>query len=371
MHGPSIDITGASDTKPFLRLEGVTRRIGDLTILDSVNLAVEQGQFISLLGPSGCGKTTLLRILSGLSPCDEGVVHLAGVNLTRIPAHKRNMGVVFQNYALFPHLTVAENIAFGLKARRADRAAIAAIVDEHLAMVQLSHFADRPITSLSGGQQQRVAVARALATKPKLVLLDEPFSALDRKLRESMQIELRALLRRVNITAIFVTHDQDEALIMSDRIAVMNRGRIEDFAGPATIYARPRSLFTFDFVGLSTRINARVSAVDGRMLTLDTKYGPVRAQANFALGTSVVIGIRPESIGLASGPSIQPGDDANILAMRMTDAVFHGSKRHLHFAADLPDQVIAEVHPSAAAIPELGQSAHLSWRVLDTLVFPQ
>jgi putative spermidine/putrescine transport system ATP-binding protein len=365
-----IDVAAASKARPFLAIERVTRRIGDLTILDSVDLAVEQGQFISLLGPSGCGKTTLLRILSGLSPCDEGVVRLAGVDLTRIPAHNRNMGVVFQNYALFPHLTVAENIAFGLKARRSDRAAIAAVVDEHLALVQLSQFANRPISSLSGGQQQRVAVARALATKPKLVLLDEPFSALDRKLRESMQIELRALLRRVNITAIFVTHDQDEALIMSDRIAVMNKGRIEDFADPATIYSRPRSLFTFDFVGLSTRINARVSAVDGGMLTLDTKYGPVRARAGFALGTSVVVGVRPESIGL-SASSIQPGAGANVLAMRLNDAVFQGSKRHLHFAAEAPDQVIAEVHPATQGVPEAGQPVRLSWQIEDTLVFPQ
>lgn len=376
MQGLSAETLRAEPGGPFLQLDGVTRRIGDHTILDSIDLSVEQGQFISLLGPSGCGKTTLLRIVAGLAPCDTGAVRLGQADLTRIPAHKRNMGVVFQNFALFPHLTVAENVAFGLKARGVERTAISSIVDEHLAMVQLDGFGDRPVSSLSGGQQQRVAVARALATKPRLVLLDEPFSALDRKLRESMQIELRALLRRVDITAIFVTHDQDEALIMSDRIAVMNHGRIEDFATPTEIYARPRSLFTFEFVGLSTRLDARVTAANQGILTLETEYGLVRARANFSRGSQVVLGVRPESIrpGPASptdpAEPTEPTEEMNVLELRVTDRIFHGSRQRLHFEAELPDQILAEVPATSPVIPDIGHLARLRWRVQDTLVFP-
>jgi putative spermidine/putrescine transport system ATP-binding protein len=237
-------------------------------------------------------------------------------------------------------------------------------------MVQLSGFADRRISSLSGGQQQRIAVARALAVRPKLVLLDEPFSALDRKLRELMQIELRRLLRSVNMTAIFVTHDQDEALVMSDRIAVMNRGKIEDYADPASIYSRPRSLFSFDFVGLSTRIEARVREASGDMLTLETKYGIIRAKGKFFTGTSVVIGVRPESIR-PTGDLPSSNEDCNQLELRLTDIMFHGSKRHLHFAANEPDRIVAEVSPVGLGNLDVGNELAMSWRVQDTLVFPQ
>jgi putative spermidine/putrescine transport system ATP-binding protein len=357
-------------SEAFLELDGITRRIGDLTILDDVSLSVEEGQFVSLLGPSGCGKTTLLRIASGLVPSEAGTVRLAGADITRVPAHKRNMGVVFQHYALFPHLNVAENVAFGLKAQRRERSTIASSVAECLDMVQLSGFADRRISSLSGGQQQRVAVARALAVRPRLVLLDEPFSALDRKLRELMQIELRRLLRSVNMTAIFVTHDQDEALVMSDRIAVMNGGRIEDCSDPASIYSRPKTLFAFDFLGLSTRMAARVRQADGEMLTLDTKYGQIRAKAKFHPGTAVVVGVRPESMGLAAERPGAASKDENRLKLRLTDVVFQGSKRHLHFAAQESDRLIAEVNPNASETLEAGRDFAVSWRIQDTLVFP-
>jgi putative spermidine/putrescine transport system ATP-binding protein len=370
LQNPLRDRADGRKSEAFLELEGITRRIGDLTILDHVSLSVEEGQFVSLLGPSGCGKTTLLRIASGLAPCEAGVVRLAGADITGVPAHRRNMGVVFQNYALFPHLSVAENVAFGLKAQRRDRAAISSIVTECLNMVQLSGFADRRISSLSGGQQQRVAVARALAVRPKLVLLDEPFSALDRKLRELMQIELRRLLRSVNMTAVFVTHDQDEALVMSDRIAVMNGGRIEDFSDPASIYSRPKSLFAFDFVGLSTRMAARVRAADGEMVTLDTNYGAIRAKAKFFPGTSVVVGVRPESMRLAADRSDSSNEDQNRLKLPLTDVVFQGSKRHLHFAAQEADRVVAEVNPTASESLETGSDFIVSWRIQDTLVFP-
>jgi ABC-type Fe3+/spermidine/putrescine transport system ATPase subunit len=242
-------MTGTAD---FLSIAGARKSFFGTRVLDNVNLGVKRGEFVSLLGPSGCGKTTLLRIVAGLLQPDAGAVRLDGEDIIGKPPHRRDVGVVFQNYALFPHLTVAENVAFGLEARRASREHTWATVARFLELVHMGEFADRSIRVLSGGQQQRVAVARALAVRPKLLLLDEPFSALDRKLRETMQIELKRLLRELSTTAVFVTHDQDEALMMSDRIAVMNRGAIEQLADPANNLSsagdrlRPRICRPFD-----------------------------------------------------------------------------------------------------------------------------
>jgi len=245
-----------------LTVDRASKRFGSATVLSELSLSVARGEFVSLLGPSGCGKTTLLRIIAGLLAPDTGSIAIAGRELTRVAAHKRNIGVVFQNYALFPHLTVAENVAFGLQARRTPKAEVTARVKEALSLVRMEEFSTRGVTSLSGGQQQRTAVARSIVVKPALLLLDEPFSALDRKLRETMQIELRRLLRDLGITSIFVTHDQDEALVMSDRIAVMNEGRIEHLAIAAEIYGRPKSLFVLEFVGQSTRLSGTVVRAD-------------------------------------------------------------------------------------------------------------
>jgi putative spermidine/putrescine transport system ATP-binding protein len=351
-------------------LRGVTKRYGGVAAVNDLSLEIAEAEFFSILGPSGCGKTTTLRLLGGFVVADEGEIFLEGRDVTAVPPYSRNVNTVFQSYALFDHLNVAENVAFGLKAQRRERSTIASSVAECLDMVQLSGFADRRISSLSGGQQQRVAVARALAVRPRLVLLDEPFSALDRKLRELMQIELRRLLRSVNMTAIFVTHDQDEALVMSDRIAVMNGGRIEDCSDPASIYSRPKTLFAFDFLGLSTRMAARVRQADGEMLTLDTKYGQIRAKAKFHPGTAVVVGVRPESMGLAAERPGAASKDENRLKLRLTDVVFQGSKRHLHFAAQESDRLIAEVNPNASETLEAGRDFAVSWRIQDTLVFP-
>jgi putative spermidine/putrescine transport system ATP-binding protein len=217
---------------PHLIVRNVSKRFGTTTVLDRVDLTIRRGELVTLLGPSGCGKTTLLRAIAGLAQPDQGQVELAGRDITLVPPHRRNVGVVFQSYALFPHLTVAGNIAFGLKVRGRARAEIEAAVERALSLVKLEHLAKRRISALSGGQQQRVALARAIAVEPDVLLFDEALSALDRKLREEMQVELRRLLQNVGATAIFVTHDQDEALTMSDRVAVMNKGRIEQLAEP-------------------------------------------------------------------------------------------------------------------------------------------
>ncbi len=347
----------------FLDVAGAEKAFGGVTVLGGVDLRVATGEFISLLGPSGCGKTTLLRIVAGLLAADRGTIRLDGEEIGSRPPHRRDVGVVFQNYALFPHLTVAENIAFGLKARKHPAGEIGPTVRRFLSLVHLTDFADRSVRALSGGQQQRVAVARALAVQPKLLLLDEPFSALDRKLRENMQIELRRLLRELGITAVFVTHDQDEALTMSDRIAVMNKGAIEQLAVPAAIYRSPATAFALEFVGLSSRLFGTVVGQDYDHVTVDTAFGPLRAPGSFVVGARVMLAVRPERITVDP-----PGDYA--LVARLRDAVFQGSKVQLHFETQGSDQLMVETADLSDGLPVPGTEMKLGWAVADTLIYP-
>lgn len=350
----------------YLQISGISKRFGDAVVLDRLDATVARGEFVSLLGPSGCGKTTLLRILAGLLAPDLGVVSVNGHELTRVPAHRRNIGVVFQNYALFPHLDVTGNLAFGLEAQGVSKAQIAPRVADALSLVRMEGFADRRISDLSGGQQQRIAVARALIVRPSVLLLDEPFSALDRNLRETMQIELRDLLRRQNITSIFVTHDQEEALVMSDRIAVMNAGRIEHFGSPSEIYRRPRSLFTMEFVGQSMRLVGVVRGREGDVVTVETSLGLVRGPGSFVDGAKVVVAVRPELVDLDADPT----GDVNRLTLDVVDSVYLGSKTMLWFRVDSAgDRAVAEV-PRLAAPPTSGERRRVSWAVADTMVFP-
>jgi putative spermidine/putrescine transport system ATP-binding protein len=346
----------------YLDVRGVAKRFRETSVIQDLDLQVRAGEFVALLGPSGCGKTTLLRIIAGLLTADTGRVILDGADITRVPAHKRNVGVVFQNYALFPHLTVAENVAFGLKARGTPSAEIATAVTRSLALVRLAEYGPRPIFALSGGQQQRIAVARALAVRPKLLLLDEPLSALDRKLRETMRMELQHLLRDLGITAVFVTHDQDEALVMADRIAVMNAGRIEQFDTPAAVYAAPATPFVLDFVGMSTRLRGTVAAANGDEVVVDTAAGRVRARGRAAIGAAVLVAVRPENV------RVGPGGD-NALALKVRDLVFLGSKLLLHFEAPDGDQVLAEVPAGNLHGVAPGERATVSWPASATLVY--
>jgi putative spermidine/putrescine transport system ATP-binding protein len=349
----------------FLAISGAAKSFAAARVLDNVDLGVKRAEFVSLLGPSGCGKTTLLRIVAGLLVPDAGSVRLDGAEITRKPPHRRDVGVVFQNYALFPHLTVAENVAFGLEARRAPRAEIRAAVARFLDLVHMAELADRSVRALSGGQQQRVAVARALAVRPKLLLLDEPFSALDRKLREVMQIELKRLLRELSTTAVFVTHDQDEALMMSDRIAVMNRGTIEQLADPATVYHRPATAFVLGFVGLSTRVVGEVIAAASGEVVVATPHGKLRAPGALAPGTKAFVAVRPERVRFAAG-----GGDDNQLELPLRDVVFQGSKVQFHFNAGEGDQVIAEVAQLPGMPLAPGAPVKLSFAAADALAFP-
>lgn len=344
----------------YLEAWGIAKSFKGTRVMSDMNFRVERGELVSLLGPSGCGKSTLLRIIAGLLEADEGAVVLGGREITRFPAHKRNVSVVFQNYALFPHLTVAENVAFGLRARGMAKSATGAPVSEALSLVRMTEFADRPISALSGGQQQRVAVARALVVGPDLLLLDEPFSALDRKLRETMQVELKSLLLDRGITAVFVTHDQEEAMGVSDRIAVMNAGRIEQFADPSTLYARPASPFVMDFVGLSTRISGRVVSSDAGTIAVDTAYGRLSARSDVTVGKDVLLGVRPELIAVEAGE--------NTIGVPLTDVMVLGSKTVLHGTARGGDRILCEL-PGIRGGLKRGDAVTLGWAVDDTLAY--
>jgi putative spermidine/putrescine transport system ATP-binding protein len=291
---------------------------------------------------------------------------VGGRDLTSVAAHRRNIGVVFQNYALFPHLSVSDNVAFGLRAQRVPGPEVEQRVGAALALVRMEEFAHRAVSLLSGGQQQRIAVARAIVVKPSLLLLDEPFSALDRKLRETMQIEMRHLLRDLGITSIFVTHDQDEALVMSDRVAVMNEGRIEQLGPPGEVYARPRSLYVMEFVGQSTRIAGRVAAAAGGAVAVDTPLGRLSAPGQAAPGAAVVVGVRPETILLGAGAA----DEFNTIKATLLDVVFFGAKTVLILASPTPDdRILVELARRPPAL-EIGADVAVRWPIEDTLVFP-
>ena len=302
----------ASSTAPTasrgheLSLEHITMRFGDSTAVRDISLDIAAGELVALLGPSGCGKSTLLRIVSGFMRQSEGRVLFDGQSVDHLASNRRGVGIVFQNYALFPHMTVRQNIAYGLEVQRQPRQRIAARVAEMLALVQMAEFAERFPRQLSGGQQQRIALARCLAVDPKILLLDEPFGALDKNLRLDMQIEVKRLQREYGITTILVTHDQEEALSMADRVAVMSRGRIEQVSAPTDIYDQPATLFVNQFVGTANTLSGVVEGVDGGMLTVRLGSGEVvRAQAAAALatGAAITVSVRPEQLRLVAAGS--------------------------------------------------------------------
>jgi putative spermidine/putrescine transport system ATP-binding protein len=277
---------------------------GGVRAVDTVAMDIRQGEFFSLLGPSGCGKTTTLRMIAGFEIPSAGAIRVDGADITHVPAHKRDMGMVFQNYALFPHRTVAENVAFGLRMRGLDKASIATKVKAALAMVELSGLEDRRPAQLSGGQQQRVALARAIVIAPRVLLCDEPLGALDKKLRQQMQFELKQLQKKLGLTLVFVTHDQEEALAMSDRIAVMNGGRVEQVGTPAEIYNQPTTRFVADFIGDTNIFRGERTTTSAGGPALDVGKGLILAlpPSTETQGTGVLsVALRPEKIRLSPG----------------------------------------------------------------------
>jgi spermidine/putrescine transport system ATP-binding protein len=330
-----ISSAQAASRDPVIALEHVVKRFGRASAVEDAHFAVGRGEFFSLLGPSGCGKTTTLRMIAGFEQPTAGRILLDGHDVAGMPPYRRKVNTVFQHYALFPHLTVRDNVAFGPRSRKLDAAATARRVAELLAVVRLDAFADRKPAQLSGGQQQRVALARALANHPSALLLDEPLGALDLALRQAMQLELKRIQREVGITFVYVTHDQEEALTMSDRIAVMSEGRIEQIGSPREIYDAPATGFVAGFIGAANLLPAVVRDVDGTAVTVELAGGhrvtvPAGSGAA-AAGSTVSVMLRPERLRLAE--SAPP--DGESLPVTLEQSVFRGPVvRHTLRAAD-------------------------------------
>jgi putative spermidine/putrescine transport system ATP-binding protein len=341
-------------TPSGVALEGVTKIFpGGIRAVDGVSLEIAEGEFFSLLGPSGCGKTTTLRMIAGFEMPDEGRIRVRGADITDLPPEKRNMGMVFQNYALFPHRTVAENVAFGLRMRKLPKADIESRVRRALAMVRLEGLEDRRPAQLSGGQQQRVALARAIVIDPTVLLCDEPLGALDKKLRQAMQFELKELHRRLGLTLVYVTHDQEEALTMSDRIAVMRAGRIAQLGTPREIYDRPRSRFVADFIGDTNILEGEPRA--GGLLLPGGWISPV---ASLPAGVRA-IALRPEQVRLSA-----PG--SGLVDAVVEEVNFLGDSMLLKLG--LPEGIALLARVPRDADPTLaapGARAAVSWRPED------
>ena len=319
----------------IIELRGVDKSFEDTRALEGIDLSISNGEFLTLLGPSGCGKTTILRILSGFESPDSGTVSIGGVQMNDTPPERRQVNTVFQNYALFPHMSVRDNVAFGLKMQSRPKAEIESRVTEALRMVHLEQYADRRPHQLSGGQQQRVAIARAVVNKPLVLLLDEPFSALDYKLRRDMQMEIKHLQRRLGITFVFVTHDQEEAFAMSDRVVVMNQGRIEQIGTPQEIYEEPTNLYVARFVGEINILPAKIMSVpSGGMYIADIsgRRFTLRTQRVFAAGDRVNVLLRPEDIRIYSHGDEQP--EGPYLTGVIRETVYKGATVDITIALD-------------------------------------
>jgi spermidine/putrescine transport system ATP-binding protein len=370
---------------PDIRLERVTKRFHEVVAVDDLSLDVERGEFFSLLGPSGCGKTTTLRMIAGFEEVTAGTIRLGEKDVTNTAPYRRDVNTVFQNYALFPHLNVFENVAFGLRRHHVRDAELRRKVTEFLALVELPGYERRKTSQLSGGQQQRVALARALINHPRVLLLDEPLGALDLKLRKQMQLELKRIQTEVGITFVYVTHDQEEAMTMSDRIAVMRAGRIEQLGSAEELYERPATQFVAGFLGVSNLLEGRVVRAAGGTLDIELATGQriraVEAGATNAggahVGATVRVGVRPEKLKLSAldagaGNGAAPRGDANTLEGRVTDASYVGvstqyiirldsGKEVSVYAQNLETSGVAEQHA-------VGQLVSLTWLPKHTFV---
>jgi putative spermidine/putrescine transport system ATP-binding protein len=322
---PPASAAAADSTTPDIRLSGLRKSYGEVVALDGIDLEVRAGEFFTLLGPSGSGKTTTLRLISGFERADEGRVELAGEDVTGVPPNERNVNTVFQDYALFPHMSVGENVAYGMRVKKVPKAEREERATEALAMVRLDGYQDRRPSQLSGGQRQRVALARALVNRPRVLLLDEPLGALDLKLRQQLQVELKRIQSEVGITFIYVTHDQDEALTMSDRIAVMDAGRIIQVGAPNEVYDEPESGFVAGFVGVSNLLELPVERVEGTVahLKLGDKDNVTTAAGNLKAGQTAIVTIRPERISLADG-GLRTADGTCHATGRVTESLYAG-----------------------------------------------
>ena len=351
---------------PVVHFRNVNKFYGSALAVDNLELAIDPGQFVTLLGPSGCGKSTTLRMLGGFETPSSGSIFLDGSDITRLPPNKRNVNIVFQDYALFPHLTVGRNIAFGLELKGMASDVIHKRTMELLSLVKLQDFADRTPDQLSGGQRQRVALMRALAPNPNVLLLDEPLSALDAKLRQQMQIELKSIQQTTGKTFLFVTHDQEEALTMSDVIVVMNNGRIEQMGDPHTLYSRPRSRFVANFIGESNFLEADIISIEGNLAALRWRDHVIHAALNGTSpepGKTVTVALRPEALHCLGA---EPKDRLGIPGM-VKQRIFKGNHTSVTVELSGGQEIVAQLDP--VSLSQLtGDDVWIGWRESDAVV---
>ncbi len=362
---PLAPIAGGSPAPSKLRVAGLTKRYGPITALKPTDLAVPAGEFLTLLGPSGSGKTTLLQMICGLTAPSDGRVFIDGRDETDRPVHQRDIGLVFQHYALFPHLTVAENIVFPLRMRGVTSGEATRRTTQALDMVQLGHLGGRFPRELSGGQQQRVALARCFVYQPSVILMDEPLGALDKKLREHMQFEIKRLHRETGATIIYVTHDQEEALALSDRICLMNHAEIEQLGTPEDIYARPRTAFAADFIGLSNILKGEIVADGAGPARIVTAHGAFRlpdGPSPVPPGGSAALVVRPEHLEL------DPIGE-NRIRGEICEMVYAGSETRVLIMLGNGDTLIVRL-PPAARVPRLGETVTLGWALNAAVLVP-
>jgi len=357
-----------------VRLDHITKRFHEVVAVDDLSLEIERGEFFSMLGPSGCGKTTTLRMIGGFEEASAGTIYLGDADVTGLPPFKRDVNTVFQNYALFPHLNVYENVAFGLRRKKASDADIKTRVAAMLELVELPGYEARKPSQLSGGQQQRVALARALINHPRVLLLDEPLGALDLKLRKQMQLELKRIQTEVGITFIYVTHDQEEAMTMSDRIAVMRAGRIEQLGNPEELYERPTTAFVAGFLGVSNLLEGEVTGQDGSLVTVRLGDGTLlRAPSDgVAASGAVRVGVRPEKLRVDASAEGGATDGLNALAGIVLDASYIGvSTQYLIQTGEGHRLTVYAQNLDTAGAAELladGQRVQLTWKPQHTFV---
>ena len=356
----------------IIGIRDVSKRFGDVTAVDDVSLEIEEGEFFALLGPSGCGKTTLLRMLAGFEHPSAGAILIDGRDMSRVPPNRRPINMVFQSYAVFPHMSVFDNVAYGLKVTRVAKADVRRRVDAALELVKLGGLGGRRPDQLSGGQRQRVALARALVKRPKVLLLDEPLSALDAKLREAMQLELVHLRETVGITFVIVTHDQTEALSMADRIAVMELGRVRQVAAPSRLYEYPNCRFVADFIGKMNLFEGRVAGVDGgRALIEVQRLGRLPLASVGKASGAVGVAVRPEKVHLDHQP---PPDDRYRLRGTVTEIAYYGHASFVYVTDGVGRTVRAHLQNSARSTVTgvaIGDELWCSWSPDDTLVLTE
>jgi len=355
-----------------VRLERVSKVFGDVAAVDDLSIDIEEGEFFSMLGPSGCGKTTTLRMIGGFEEPSAGTVYLGGRDVTDLPPYKRDVNTVFQSYALFPHLDVYENVAFGLKRKKVDKSEIVSRVSDAMRLVDLTGFEKRKPVQMSGGQQQRVALARALVNHPKVLLLDEPLGALDLKLRKQMQLELKRIQQEVGITFIYVTHDQEEAMTMSDRFAVMRGGRIEQIGAPESVYESPATEFVAGFLGASNLIDGIIENSSNGTTAIKTSGGTLHARSDripSGIGPTVRVGVRPEKITIVPDQGMPPAD-RNHLSGLLRMATYIGVNYQYKVEGPEGNELTVYVQNLGAAgsQPKAGEQVRLEWLPEHTFV---